>query len=117
MDDIIIGIYRTSCGTTPIYLNPETEEVFYYDDQDMPYVIFGVELTSIPTSNVRADMEDELDNQAENTQGVIYDGDHKWVLTDDYKAYKVPVDSTGTSGFLQVVDYSDDTEYEPTEEE
>lgn len=117
MDDIIIGVYKNCSGPTGIYLNSETEEVFYHDDQDSPYIIFGCDMENPPVTDVNIDINVELDELPENVTGVIYDGDSKWILTSDYKAYRVPADATDISCYTRVVDYSDDTEYEPLEDE
>lgn len=112
---ILIGCYRVNGITTQVYADPDTEEIYYYDDQDMPYVIFGLDMDSIPSSSLNIDLDAELETVS-GAVGIVYDGKNKWVLTEDYKAYRVSGDATSTANYTQVVDFSDDTEYEPTEE-
>lgn len=112
---ILIGCYNINGITTSVYVDPDTSEIYYYDDQDMPYVIFGFNLDNIPSGDLNIDFDEEL-SAVEGATGIVYDGKNKWVLTDDYKAYRVPGDATSTADYTQIADFSDDTEYEPSEE-
>lgn len=113
MNDILIGAYKQLEVTCPVYVNPQTRELYYLDASDMAYSLMGFELTNAITAQTTDDDYDKLlDGMPEKIIGRIFDGDKHWLLTDEGEAVLLPIDSADIEDGIKYSSYDDYCEYD-----
>lgn len=108
-NDVLVGFLCLNDEPCEVYVNPNTGEVYYVDEQGVPFLIMGIDHT-------RADLEkDEAAANGEDpiaASGIVYDGDYKWVIdVSGETASKVSADAIDLSDVKETVDVDFDNEY------
>lgn len=99
-NDVRVGFYSPNGEMLDVFVCPDTGEVYYVDEQGVPYLIIGIDHTT-------ADLDKDNTVAANNQEviecdGVVYDNGVKYIIRDD-TAYKVPADALSTDGALDVI--------------
>lgn len=115
-DDILIGVLAQNGVPCPVYLNPETMEVFYIDEEELPYLLSGVDVTSDANPGIGEDYEALLDDVDDSIIGVIIDGNKRWLLTEE-KAFLCEEGALEISGATASFEWDGCVEYEGDGEE
>lgn len=109
--DILIGVLARSGECCPVYYNPTTGEVYYYDEQSLAYLLTGFEMKTPPATDIYEGLDALMEGLDENVVGVVIDGKQKWLLTDDM-AYLCAGDAINTDGAVESHQWDDSMEYD-----
>lgn len=109
---VLVGWYKLNDEPCEVYKNVQTGEVFYVDEQSVPFLIMGLEHTNpvIANDETAAQELDEVPND-----GIIFDGSYKWIIVGE-AGYKVMSDALDISSPVEpAVTLDFDNEYTPEE--
>lgn len=108
--DILVGVLAINAEDCEVFLNPDTNELYYVDEMGYPYLIVGFELDTVP-SGTSENLDSLFNGMPDDVIGVVVDGAYKWLLTDT-KAYHVTADAVSYAAATTSYDVDYSMEYD-----